>query len=189
MANQTSVKWFVRKYVNPMIRPLKHKKMHYENLWQLKSAYRENAQRSLWYFKSQSFGGTSMEYGFQTVIYDMSMWYRIIRYAITALCSRHIRNSITCSRMTELWQRNWTVISYQSIDERSVNNSFISSSFIESFIYRSLMIRLHTLPYGVAKTRLNLNQKFLVWVQVGLLTTVFFVYFSDCCFICRINTK
>ena len=165
MANQTSVKWFVRKYANPMIRPLKHKKMHYENLWQLKSAYRENAQRSLWYFKSQSFGGTSMQSGFRTVIYGTSMWYRIIRYAITVLCSRHIHNSITCSQMTELWQRNWIVISYQSIDERSViNNSFISSSFIESFIYRSLMIRLHSLPYGVA----NLNTSFSKNEVLGL---------------------
>lgn len=146
MANQTSVKWFVRKYVNPMIRLFKQKKMHYENLWQLKSAYRENAQRSLWYFKSQSFGGMSMQSDFQTVTYGMSMWYRIIRYAITVLCSRHIHNSITCSQMTVLWQRNWIVISYQSIDERSENNSFISSSFIESFIYRSLLIRLHHCP-------------------------------------------
>ena len=141
-----------------MIRLLKHKKTHYENLWQLKSAYRENAQHSMWYFKSQSFGGTSMEYGFQTVIYGTSMWYRIIRYAITVLCSRHIHNSITCSQMTELWQRNWIVISYQSIDERSVNNSFISSSFIESLIYRSLMIRLHTLPYGVAKLNTSFSK-------------------------------
>ena len=165
MAKQTSVKWFVRKYVNPMIRLLKQKKMHYENLWQLKSAYRENAQRSLWYFKSQSFGGTSMQFVCQTVIYGTSMWYRIIRYAITALCLRHILNSITCSQMTELWQLNWIEISYQSIDERSViNNSFISSSFIEFFIYRSLMIRLHSLPYGVA----NLNTSFSKNEVLGL---------------------